>query len=65
MELLLLEDFIKSALSEYGLLVAVLMLANVIQWRKSQAITDRFIEISVSTTKVIERLTQRIEDMNK
>lgn len=61
----MIEPLIEKAFSEYGLLVALLLVGNVIQWRTNQKLTELFIKMTEKNSVILERLTQRIEDLKK
>lgn len=60
-----LKPIYEAVFTEYGLAVIILMIGNIVQWRTNKALTASFVDVSTNTALVIERLTQRIEDIKK
>jgi len=52
---------LEMALSEYGLLVAVLLIVCTVLWRRLVKIQDRAVEALIGNTAVLTKLLERLE----
>lgn len=61
----MIDTVLKELVTQENLAIFFLAVGNIVQWRRGKELENLYVELVKKNTVIIERLTQRIEDIKK